>query len=89
MYVYPNSDYFQLSAPSHPVFKAVEKRFDDWFDNSPSWIQETYVGWGMDEPPVFSKKGAIRQAIENLIEEADESGKPVKIGTFDIECAFT
>lgn len=88
MNVYPNSNISALTDPSHPVYKAVESEFDHWFDAQPGYRQDPYQGWGEDEPPVQNKSGAIFDAIEAMIDEANETGSPVKISAFDVYALF-
>lgn len=82
MKVYPNSDFSKLSALDSPVFAAIEKEFDDFIEHSnpASEYEEMYFG----DEAIYSKKGAIRQAIEEMMDEADITGKPVDIKTFDL-----
>lgn len=91
MKVYPNSDFYQLGSPSHPVFKFVERAFWTWF--------EKYTGPGapcgrdiydmyLSDDAIYSVRGAITQAIENAIEAANEDNRPIDLSTFDIEAAF-
>jgi hypothetical protein len=84
MKIYPNSDAFQLTAPSHPIFQYVEKRFWNWINGAPRDVREMYFS----EDAIYEKKGAIQGAIENAIEAANEENKPIDLRTFDIECAF-
>lgn len=86
MKVYPNSQIDQLSSPSHPVFQYIENKFWNWIESSnpASEYKEMYFG----EDAIFEKRGAIVGAIENALDEANESGKPVDLSRFDIECAF-
>lgn len=78
----------------------MEHLFDDWFayrtqPGAPMGkdIQGMYLG-ELDQPAIYSKRGAIVQAIENLIEIAQESGKESviyntrQLQQLDIECAF-
>lgn len=83
-----------------PAFKIVEDIFNEWFDHSTQPgapmgrdIIGMYEGEG-DQPAIYTKTGAIRQGIENLITEAEETDKPTiilnegQIQKFDIEAAF-
>lgn len=88
MKIYPGSSVNQLAQASHPVFQAVEKEFDYWFNNQPTWRRGPYQGWGEDEPVVCNKSGAIQDAIEALVDEADETGKPVVLAAFDLMAHF-
>lgn len=87
-----------FAAVDTPVFKIIEHIFDEWYSHNTEPgapmakdIEGMYYGEG-DQPAIYSKKGAIRQGIENLIEIAQESGKPVintrDILKMDIESAF-
>jgi hypothetical protein len=55
-------------------------------------IRGMYYG-ECDQPAIYSRNGAIRQGIENLIEEAVEGGKKLlttrDIVKMDIESAFS
>lgn len=86
MFVYPNQTIEQLNSFENPVFQHIEKQFDEWLKHSNPAMEyeEKYYG----DEAIYTKRGAIAQAIENLIEEANESNKPVNVKTFDIECAF-
>lgn len=84
MQVYPNSTLSQIGNISHPVFKYVEGRFQSWISKAPKDVKDMYYS----EDRIYTVKGAIRQAIENAMEQADETGKPVYLSSFDLECAF-
>lgn len=83
MKVYPNSDLAEIADTAHPIFKVVEKEFNDWFEAAPSWHTEAYEEQD-DNGPMCSKKGAIEDAIEGMINEADGEGKPVDISKYDL-----
>ena len=87
MYVYPNSNYSQLTALDHPIFLAVEKEFWLWLEstNPAMEYEEMYFG----DDAIYDKKGAIRGAIEEMMYEADETGKPVLISKFDFDAVFS
>lgn len=84
MKIYPNANVAQLSSPSHPVFQYIEQRFWKWIDSAPHDVKDMYFS----EDAIYEKKGAIIGAIENAVEEANETGKPVILANADIECAF-
>lgn len=86
MLVYPNNTLQQLNSYSNPIFQYIEKRFDAWIkDSNPAMeYEEKYYG----EDAIYTKRGAIEQAIENLIEEAYERCTAINVATFDIEAAF-
>lgn len=84
MIVYPKSSLSQIGNVGHPVFKYVEGRFNSWISKAPKDMKDMYYS----EDRINSVKGAIQQAIENAIEQADETGKPVYLSGFDLECAF-
>ena len=86
MYVYPKSDYTKLSALGHPIFLAVEKEFWAWLDSSNPGMEYEEMYFGCEA--IYDKKGAIRGAIEEMIFEADETGKPVLISSFDFDAVF-
>lgn len=95
-----NLDTFEprLASVNSPIFKIVEHMFNEWYDHSTQPgapmckdIEGMYFG-ECDQPAIYSVKGAIRQGIENLIEEAKERDFKVlntaQIMKLDIECAF-
>ncbi len=84
MFVYPNSNISQITSISHPIFKYVEQKFWQWIDCARHEIKDMYFS----EDAIYDKKGAIIQAIENALEEAVESGKPVNLSNFDLAAAF-
>ena len=86
MYVYPNSDYYKLTALDHPVFLAVEKEFWAWLESTNPCME--YEDMYFSDDAIYDKKSAIKGAIEELICEADETGKPVLIRTFDFDAVF-
>ena len=86
MKVYPNSNLLTLCNPSHPVFLAVEKEFWDWIDST-NPAQEYEAMYFSDEA-IFNKRGAIEQAIEDMINEANEENKPVIVARFDFDAVF-
>jgi len=88
----------RFAATDSTVFKIVEHMFNEWFEHSTQTgapmgkdIQGMYYG-ECDQPAIYSIKGAIRQGIENLIEEIKERGFKIvntaQIMRMDIECAF-
>lgn len=87
MKVYPNSDYTKLSTLDHPIFLAVEKEFWAWLKNSNP--ANEYEDMYFSEDAIYDKKQAIRGAIEEMICEADETGKPVEIASFDFDAVFS
>lgn len=87
-----------LAAADSTIFKVIEHVFNDWYDHNTQPgapmakdIQGMYYGEG-DQPPIYTRAGAIRQGIENLIEEAQENNKCLlttgAIIKMDIESAF-
>ena len=86
MLIYPNTNYQTAAKLDSPIFLAVEKEFWAWFENTnpASEYEEMYFG----DEAIYSKKGAILQAIEEMIDEADTTGKPVNLKTFDIDGIF-
>lgn len=93
-----NSFNHEMAATSSTIFKVVEHIFNDWFDHNTQPgaplakdIEGCYFGY-CDQPAIYSKKGAIREGIGNLINEAIESGKSLlttkDILKMDIEAAF-
>ena len=87
-----------MAATNSTIFQIIEHIFNEWFsyNTQPGApmakdIIGMYYGEA-DQPAIYSKKGAIRQAIENLLEEVSESGKMIlttkDIVKMDIEAAF-
>lgn len=87
-----------MAPTSCTAFKVVEHMFDQWYEHNTQPgapmgkdIIGMYEGEG-DQPAIYSKKGAIRQGIENLIEEVRESGRQLittkDVLKMDIEAAF-
>lgn len=90
----------QLASTESTIFKVVEHIFNEWFDHNTQPgaplgkdIEGMYYG-ECDQPPIYSKKGAIRQGIENVIEHLIDTGKEYcKLTTrdlqkIDVEAAF-
>ena len=88
MKIFPNSNFSQISSVSHPVFKYVENRFHSWIKRASKDHKEMYYGEPEFGGGCFEQKGAIRDAISNALDEANETGKPVNLIGFDLECAF-
>ena len=69
------------------LFKAIEKQFDDFMDDygDRSELREMYES----DEAIYSKKGAIHQAIEELFDYMDEEGlKSTDLNKFDLEGIF-
>ncbi len=90
-------DPFRASSSS-TIFKVVEHLFNEWYDKytepgapMAKDIQGMYNGEG-DQPAIYTKRGAIVDGIETLIEEIKETGKTIvttkDIQAMDIEGAF-
>lgn len=90
-----------FASTSSTIFKVIEHIFNEWFDYNTQPgapmskdIEGMYYG-ECDQPAIYSKKGAIRQGIENLIEAVSEWNKPSvilntsQIIKLDIESAFS
>lgn len=90
----------QFAATDSTAFKVVEHIWNNWFDHATQPgapmgkdIQGMYYGEG-DQPAIYTKKGAIRQGIENIIEYCLEKGTAsIVVNTkdiigMDVECAF-
>ena len=82
-------NYLALFQSSHPLFKAVEKEFNDWLDNSnpASEYSEMYFS----EDAIYDKAGAIRGGIEQIFEVMDEENLPfiyLNDKRLDLTCAF-
>lgn len=86
MLVYPNSNIAELQRIDHPVFLEVENQFWQWLQSSNPAMEyeEKYFG----DESIYTKKGAIRGAIESIVDEANEENKPVNVGTFDFDAVF-
>jgi len=87
-----------MASTDSTIFKIIEHIFNDWYDHNTQPgaplardIQGMYYGEG-DQPAIYSKKGAIRQGIENFIEEVKEANQTIfttnDILKMDIETAF-
>ena len=94
MKIYPNSDIATIAAVGHPVFLFVENLFNEWYDHNTQPgapmgkdIEGMYNG-DADQPAIYSKNGAIIQAIEEMIDEADKTQMPVNISLFDVDACF-
>lgn len=86
MKIYPNQKNFEK------VEKYVEKRFNQWFEHNtqpsaPGDYEAMYYG-EFGQEPIYSKADAIAQAIEEMINEAEQTGQPVNVRKFDIEASF-
>ena len=90
-----------MASTGSTIFQVIEHIFNEWFSyntqpGAPMGkdIIGMYEG-ECDQPAIYSKKGAIRQGIENLIEAMLETGKDSvvlntrQIMALDIEAAFT
>lgn len=88
MRIFPKSDFVEISSPSHSVFKFVENRFWKWINQGYGERKEMYFGDPEFGGGIYDKKGAIQQAIENALDEANETGSPVSLFHFDLEAAF-
>lgn len=95
-----NSNTFNpmFASVSSPIFKLVEHMFNDWYEHHTQKgapccedIILCYEG-DIDQPAIYSKKGAIRQAIENLVEYMTENNitflTTKEIYKADLEAAF-
>lgn len=70
--VYANVEGFGNT--NHPLFQTVEAIFNVWIKDQPSDTYDQYFGAfeEMNGGSYVSKKGAIKQAIENMVEEMEE-----------------
>jgi hypothetical protein len=84
----PTVDLYYVSGQ---FFQAVEKYFDDWFENARRDIQEMY------EPDengnsYYFRKGAIHGGIDHIIEYMNETRrfnlKESEFDKTDLDCAF-
>jgi len=67
----------------HPLFKLVEAEFWDYIKNcvpNPEEYEEMYFG----ENACYDKTAAIEQAIDYILQDAEESGKKI-FGKADIQ----
>ena len=78
-----------------PLFKAMEKYFDDWKQNRASAeLYEMYTGRfeEMNNGPYLNKKGAVIDAIDHLLDYAASEGlsyvKSSQWAKMDLESAF-
>jgi hypothetical protein len=87
MLIYPNSNLTALGNVAHVVFQFIETQFHNWIESSnpANEYKEMYFG----DEAIYTKKGAIRQAIETAIDEANETGKPVDMKRFDYDAVFS
>lgn len=83
--IYPDQRLSAMLVSSHPVFQFVEKKFNDWIDYNASDDQKDMY---FSEDAIFTKKGAIQQAIEAAHEEATEEKRPVCMESFDYAAIF-
>lgn len=85
--VFPNQSAADFHK-GHSVWLFVQAVFNNWLNlhagNDPE-IAEMYFG----PDAVYEASGAIEQAIENAIEEADQTQKPVYLFEFDLDSAFS
>lgn len=86
MKIYPNTSILQVSETGSAIFLFVENKFNQWLkaSNPANEYEEKYFG----EEAIASRKGAIVDALEAAITEADETGKPVDMGRFDYDAVF-
>lgn len=87
LYVKPNINARADLSPASPVFQAVEKEFDAWIEgsNPANEYQEKYFG----DESIYTKRGAIEQAIVEMHEQADDTGENVYIKDFDFDAIFS
>jgi hypothetical protein len=59
-----------LKNPEDPTFQAIEKMFDNWIEKSNPAMEykEKYFG----EDAIYTKHGAIEQAIDTVFEYLDQ-----------------
>ena len=88
----------RFASASSTIFKIIEHVFDEWYEwhtQPGAPMNRDIVGMyngECEQPAIYSRKGAIRQGIENFIEECIETGRTFvttkDIQKMDIECAF-
>lgn len=73
-----------------PVFQYVENQFNSWIkaSNPAAEYKDKYFGDPELGGGIASKRGAIVDAIEAAITEADETGKAVDMRKFDYDAIF-
>lgn len=86
MYIYPNTNYQAAAKTDSPIFQAVENEFWKWLNSTNPAME--YSDMYFSEDAIYDKKSAIRGAIEELIAEAEETGKPVLLSKFDFDAVF-
>jgi len=81
--------YQELMNTDSWLFLAVEKEFYTWIDNSNP--ANEYFDMYFSDDAIYTKKGAIRGAIEQIFEVMDEYKLPFIFLTdprLDLSCAF-
>lgn len=63
--------YREMISVDSPVFQAVEKELDAYLDGNP-YIAQMYEG----EEAIYTKRGAVISAIDQIIEVMDEYDLP-------------
>ncbi len=81
MLIYPNASYSELSKLDSKLFTELENDFHEFIENSNPCMEYEEMYYGEDA--IYSKKGAILQCIEEIIDEAKETNKPVDTRKFD------
>jgi hypothetical protein len=87
MKLFPNSDLSTILSTSHPIFLFVEKQFWTWLENSNPAME--YKEMYFSEDAIYTKHGAIQEAIESALDEAIEESKPVDLASFDYDAIFS
>lgn len=85
MRIYPNSDLSNVTQKEDRIYKYVRGRFQHWINHPQrSEFRDMYYG----DEKVYDSSDAIAQAIEAALDEANETGRPVNLTTFDLEASF-
>ena len=88
----------ERAAASSTIFKCFEFIFDNWYEAATAPgvgmgkdIEGMYCGEG-DQPAIYSRRGAIIEAMEILIEDAQENSKSLytsrDLQKLDVEGCF-
>lgn len=91
MKIYPNTN-SEVFNTLHPVYKFVVNEFDNWINDSnpASEYKDKYFGSfeELQGDSYLDYKVAVSDAIQEAINEANETGKPVDLKYFDFAAIF-
>lgn len=71
-----------------PLWRFVEALFDRWLTERSAHdldLRAMYEG----PEAIYDRRGAIEQALEEVAKYADETGSPVALHTFDMDCIWS